>query len=59
MGYDEGFRIDLSRIFHRIFLSGVEWKAIPGTLKQIDSGPRGTVWGVNRNGHVFRRIGIQ
>ncbi|XP_066918983.1 uncharacterized protein [Clytia hemisphaerica] len=55
---------DSGRIYFRMGTSaynrrGVEWKAIPGTLKQIDSGPRGTVWGVNRNGHVFRRIGIQ
>ena len=30
-----------------------------GNLKQIDSGPTGIVWGVNRYDKVFCRLGIR
>ena len=35
------------------------WKRVHGNLKQIDSGPPGVVWGVNRYDRVFCRIGIR
>ena len=37
---------------------GSRWLRIPGNLMQIDSGPFGIVWGVNRRQIVFCRTGI-
>ena len=39
--------------------SGTQWKLLSSTaLKQIDSGPRGIVYGVNIYNHIYCRIGI-
>jgi hypothetical protein len=37
---------------------GQRWKHIPGSLVQIESGPDGAVWGVNMEGVVFTRLGL-
>ena len=38
--------------------SGFKWHRVPGGLKQIDSGPIGRVWGVNKRNQVWCRKGI-
>ncbi|XP_028395858.1 uncharacterized protein LOC114519877 [Dendronephthya gigantea] len=38
--------------------AGVGWVRASGLLKQIDSGPRGIVYGVNSNNDIFCRTGI-
>ena len=37
---------------------GKRWIQIGGRLKQIDSGPFGIVWGINRHHNIYCRIGI-
>ena len=37
---------------------GKSWTRISGGLKQIDSGPYGVVYGVNKNNDIFCRTGI-
>ena len=37
---------------------GSRWFRIAGSLTQIDSGPFGIVWGVDRSQNVFCRTGI-
>lgn len=37
---------------------GVTWKQVPGKLKQIDSGPRGVVCGVNKYDNIYCRLQI-
>lgn len=37
---------------------GTGWKRVPGSLKQIDSGPKGIVCGVNSGGKTYCRFGI-
>ena len=41
-----------------IYTQGTRWKHVGGRLKQIESGPNGAVWGVNRRGHIYFRAGI-
>jgi hypothetical protein len=37
---------------------GLRWKRIPGGLKQIDSGPKGVVCGLNSGNNIYCRLGI-
>ena len=37
---------------------GISWKKVPGTLTQIDSGPKGIVCGVNKYQIIYCRRGI-
>ena len=46
-----------SQIYYRDLVSNM-WKKIEGGLKQIDSGPKGIVCGVNSVDQVFCRTGI-
>lgn len=39
-------------------MAGSRWKRVSGNLMQIDSGSFGIVWGVNKNHHIFCRIGV-
>ena len=38
--------------------AGSSWRHIGGRLSQIDSGPFGIVWGVNKYHHIYVRTGI-
>ena len=38
--------------------SGKRWIYVPGRLKQIESGPKGSCWGVNKAGRVYYRMGV-
>ena len=38
--------------------AGRRWYRVGGALMQIDSGPFGIVWGVNRNHQIYCRTGI-
>ena len=38
--------------------AGTGWEKIDGHLAWISSGDAGEVWGVNRDGYVYRRDGI-
>lgn len=44
----------------RLFLIfiGTRWKRISGRLKQVESGPNGALWGVNRYNNIYFRAGI-
>ena len=37
---------------------GTRWRHIGGRLKQIESGPNGAVWGVNRHNNIYTRVGV-
>ena len=37
---------------------GTRWRHIGGRLKQIESGPRGACWGVNRHRNIYFRAGV-
>ena len=37
---------------------GTQWRRIKGKLKQIESGPNGAVWGVNRKNNILTRAGV-
>ena len=37
---------------------GTRWRHIGGRLKQVESGPNGVVWGVNRHNQIFFRAGV-
>ena len=41
-----------------VLLEGRSWVRVGGTLKQIESGPNGVVWGVNRWNNIYYRAGI-
>ena len=38
--------------------AGRRWIGVGGSLMQVDSGPFGIVWGVNRRQNIFFRTGI-
>ena len=40
------------------FWLGIRWHHVSGRLKQIESGPNGAVWGVNKKGNIFTRAGV-
>ena len=37
---------------------GTGWKAVDGSLVQLEAGPDGKVWGVNSNNELYRRSGV-
>ena len=41
-----------------VLIKGKGWSRVDGELKQLDSGPNGAVWGVNRANKVFFRGGV-
>ena len=41
-----------------IMFSGPPWQLVPGNLIQVDSGPAGVVYGVNRHHRIYYRDGI-
>ena len=45
----------LSRLYNIV---GTRWVHIGGRLKQIESGPRGVCWGVNRRNNIYYRAGV-
>lgn len=52
-----------NRVFYRVKVTrkrplGIRWKRIARGLRQIDSGPKGIVCGVNNGGAILCRIGI-
>ncbi len=40
-----------------IIVSGDSWHKIPGGLKCVSAASDGTVWGVNKNDDIYRRVG--
>ena len=37
---------------------GTKWKAVDGSLVQLEAGPDGKVWGVNSKNELYRRSGV-
>ena len=42
----------------QITISGTRWRHIGGKLKQIEAGPNGVLWGVNRANYIYHRTGV-
>lgn len=57
-GVNAGGDIFFTRDVYDDKIQKTNWEKVDGSLRQIEAGPNGEVWGVNANDELFTRIGV-